>query len=357
MPVGPLVEKELRWLRRHWRALALVFLVLPACFALGTASFDRTVPRDVPVAVTPATDAVTEDELQAVAGLTRSVAAPRQFDSPDDARVALHRERVYGVLTVGHGLYERGANVTLSFSVAGGMVTYVEPSRVVTATLRERSAVFPSTVTVDRHVAGPERTLPEFLFAAGLVYLLAGYAFTYVPYHLARERQVFDRVRVESSLWSLLAAKTAVFAGLGALALGSVAAVSVALGYRVALADPVALGVLALTGLALVAVGLGVSFLTRFSVAGRFANVALFGGLVVFSNPMYPTGFFSALRRTVAGWSPVYHATVVVRGLTLMGRPPGLYVDRLLLVCGVAVAALCWLSVAVVVYQRGGTDE
>ncbi|MFB6139254.1 MAG: ABC transporter permease [Halosimplex sp.] len=356
MPVGPLLGKELRWLRRHWRAVALVFLLLPASFGLATAAFDRTVPRDVPVAVAPASDSVTEDELQAVAGLARSVSAPRRYDSSAAARTALEREGVYGVLTVGHGLYDGDANATLSLSVAGLMVTYVEPSRVVTATLRERAAVFPAAVTVERRVVGPRRTLSEFLFATGLLYLLAGYAFTYVPYHLARERRVFDRIRVESSLGSLLAAKAALFAALGALAVASAAAVGVALGYRIALASPVALGVLALAGGSLVAVSLGVSFLTGFSVAGRVANVALLAGIVAFSNPVYPTGFFSATRRTVAGWSPVYHATVAVRGLVLTGHTPGLYADRLLLVGGVAVASLCWLAAAVRVYERGGRD-
>lgn len=356
MAVGPLLRKELFWLRRHWRAVALVFLLAPALFGLATGSFDRTVPRDVPVAVTPADDAVTRDELQAAAGLARTVSAPRQYDSPDAARTALRRERVYGVLTVGHGLYESGANVTLSVAVDGGMVTFAEPSRVVTAGLRDRAAVFPSTVTVERRVVGPERTLPEFLFATGLVYLLAIYAFTYVPYHLARERRVFDRIRVESSLWSLLAAKFALFAALGAAAVGSMALVGAALGYRVATTDPVALGLLALTGVALVAVSLGVSFLMRFSVAGRFVNVGLLAGLVAFANPVYPTGFFSAVRGEIAGWIPVYHATVAVRGLALKRLPPGLFADRLALVGGTAVAALAWLVAAVVVYERGEGD-
>ncbi|WP_135364178.1 ABC transporter permease [Halosimplex halophilum] len=353
---APLLEKELFWLRRNWRAVAVVFLLAPALFGVATASFDRTVPQDVPVAVAPADDAVTEDELQAVAGLARTVSAPRQFDSPESATTALHRERVYGVLTVGHGLYESGANVTLSLAVDGGMVTYVEPSRAVTGTLRERAGVFPSTVTVERRVLGAERTLPEFLFTTGLVYLLAIYAFTYVPYHLARERRVFDRVRVESSLWALLAAKAALFGALGAAALASMGVAGVALGYRVALADPAALGVLGLVGTALVAVSLGVSFATRFSVAGRFANVALLGAVVAFSNPVYPTGFFSAVRRAIAGWSPVYHATVVVRALVLKGLSPGLFTDRLLLLGGVAAAAVCWLAASVVAYERGGRD-
>ncbi|MFC7138798.1 ABC transporter permease [Halosimplex aquaticum] len=356
MAVGPLAEKELHWVRRNWRAVALVFLLVPASFGLATASFDRTVPRDVPVAVAPASDAVTGDELQAVAGLTRSVAAPRQFDSPAAARTALRREAVYGVVTVGHGLYEPGANVTLSFAIDGGMVTYVQPSRAVAATLDDRASVFPSTVTVERRFVGPERTLPEFLFATGLVYLLAIYAFTYVPYHLARERRVFDRVRVESSLWAMLAAKAALFGVLGAVAIGCMGLVGAALGYRVAVTDPAALGVLAVTGASLVAVSLGVSFLTRFSVAGRFVNVALLGGLVAFANPVYPTGFFSATRRALAGWVPVYHATVAVRAFALKDLSPGLFTDRLLLVGGVAAASLCWLAASVVVFERRGRN-
>lgn len=356
MTVGPLVEKELRWLRRNWRAVTLVFLLAPLCLGLATATFDRTLPRDVPVAVVPADDTVTQDELQAAAGLTRSVAAPRHFDSVDAARTALDREHVYGVLSVEHGLYDAGANVTLSFAVAGGMVTYVEPSQVVTATLRDRATIFPSTVIITHETLDPQRTLPEFLFATGLVYLLAGYAFTYVPYHLARERRVFERVRVESSLWSLLAAKGVLFAALGTLALASMGALGVALGYRVALANPVALAVLALTGTSLVATGLGISFLTRFSVAGRFSTVALLGAVVAFSNPVYPSGFFSVVRRTISGVSPVYHATVVVRGLTLSGRTPGLYIDRLVLICGLTVASLAFLGVAVLSYERRGRD-
>jgi ABC-2 type transport system permease protein len=125
---APLLRKELFWLRRNWRAVAVVFLLAPALFGVATTSFDRTVPQDVPVAVVPADDAVTEDELQAVAGLARTVSEPRAYDSAEAARTALDRERVYGVLTVGHGLYESGTNVTLSLAVDGGMVTYVDPS-------------------------------------------------------------------------------------------------------------------------------------------------------------------------------------------------------------------------------------
>ncbi|QPV63684.1 hypothetical protein I7X12_03370 [Halosimplex litoreum] len=353
---APLLRKELFWLRRNWRAVAVVFLLAPALFGVATTSFDRTVPQDVPVAVVPTDDAVTEDELQAVAGLARTVSDPRAYDSAEAARTALDRERVYGVVTVGHGLYESGANVTLSLAVDGGMVTYVDPSLAVTGTLRDRAGVFPSTVTVQREIVGAQRTLPEFLFATGLVYLLAIYAFTYVPYHLARERRVFDRVRVESSLWALLAAKAALFAALGAAAVASMTLAGVALGYRVSVVDPATLGVVGLTGAALVAVSLGVTFATRFSVAGRFVNVALLAGVVAFSNPVYPTGFFSAVRRTIAGWSPVYHATVVVRAVALKDLSVALFADRLLLLGGVAVAAGCWLAASVVAYERRGRD-
>jgi ABC-2 type transport system permease protein len=352
MTTRSLLGKERRWVRRNWRALAVVFVLAPALLAGATAAFDQTVPRDVPVAVAPADDAVTDDELAAAAGVVRSVAHPVSYGSTDAATAALSREEVYGVVTVKHGLYDAGANVTLSFAVDGAMVTYREPSRAVAAGIREQVSVFPATVTVERTVTGVERTLSEFLFASGAVVLLAGYAFVSLPYNLARERRVFDRIRVESSLAAMLGAKGVLFGALGALGVGAYAAAGAALGYRVALVEPVALAALGLTGVAAGATALSIGFLTRFSSTGRFLTVALLAGLVAFSNPVYPAGTFSALRRTVAGWMPLHHATVAVRAVALKDLPAGLVADRLVVLCGVAAASLCWLAVAVRVYER-----
>lgn len=352
MDLGPFVRKELPWLRRNWRAVALVFVLAPAFLGVATTAFEQTSPRDVQLAVVPAGDDVTEDELRAVEGIAGSVGAPVAFESRDAARIALQRESVYGVLSVPHGLYDDGASATITFEVDGGMATYLQPSRAVAVVLRDRASAFPAAVSVERVVVGPERTLSEFLFAASAVGLLAVYAFTYVPAHLASERRVLERVRVESSAVSLLAAKFVLLGGLAAVALGAMALVGSALEYRTALLRPAAVGVLGLTFVALTGVSLSVTFLTRFSVAGRFLNAGLLVGVVLLSSLIYPAGFFSSTRRAIARLSPVHHAGVVARAVALEGRSAALFADRIALLAGAAVASLALLAVSVRIYER-----
>ncbi|MFB6151255.1 MAG: ABC transporter permease [Haloarculaceae archaeon] len=355
MDAGPLLRKELLWLRRNRWAVLFVFGVVPALFALATTGFSRALPTNVPVAVAPASGAVKSDELQAARGLLRGIAHPVPVESAEAARTALDRERVYGVLTVRHGLYDGAAEVTLPFAVDGTMVPYGQPSRLVVAGLNDRATVFPADVTVDRTVLAPVHTLGEYLLAVLTVVLALVYAFTYVPYHLAREKEAFDRVRVESSLGSLLAAKSVAFGVLLAVAVAVLGVVALALGYDVALWRPAALAVLGLTATYLTATSAGIAFLTRFSVAGRFLGVVVLAAVLAFSNLFYPAGFFSPVRRTIARRMPVHHSMVAFRGLALGGHGPGLFRDRLLALVGVTVASLVWLWACVRHYERRGT--
>lgn len=352
MGLRPLLRKELLWSRRNLAVVLLVTILVPAAVGASTLAFERSVPRDVPVAVVPASDDVTEDEREAVTGLVVGFGTPHEYQSEAAARTAMQRERVVAALSVPHGLYDEDANVTMTLTVDATMVPYERPSSIVARLLRERVSTFPAAVTVERATVGGHRSLSEYLFATAPVLLAVVYALAYVPHHVAREERVLDRLRVESSLPAVLASKGVLFFGLLAVALGALSLVGRLAGYR---ADPLApgtVGVALLTFGYLSAVALGVMFLTDFGATGRYVNAGLLLGVLAFSSLVFPRGTFSSFRGTVADANPVYHSAVVGRSVAMEGLPVALFARRLALLAAVAVLTIAWLRWTMNRYER-----
>lgn len=353
MALGPLLRKELLWVRHNAAAILVVLLLLPAAFGLATAAFHQVIPEDVPVAVVPANERVTSDEMATMEAVTAFFAAPRDYRSEAAARRALDREEVYGIVVVPHGLYDDGHQVTVQFIVEGEIVPYEQPSIAVASVLRSRlDSQLPADVALNREVTGRDATLSEYLLTVGAVLLLAVYAFTYVPYNVAGERRVFRRLRVESSLRSVVVSKFLVFGALMLVPLGAIQAAAIGLGYDVTVFSLPALAVLLVTFWTLTAVSLGIMFLTNFRSEGRFLNVGVLFGLLLFANLLYPAGYFSPIRRTIARLVPLHYAMLVVRGLALKGQSIGLYTDYLAVLAGTAVLAVAWLALSMHVYRR-----
>jgi len=219
--------------------------------------------------------------------------------------------------------------------------------------LRDRiGEAFPADVSVTRTTVGSDRTLSEFLIGAVVMLVTMLYAFVYLPQVVTKERGVFRRVRVESSLWRLLAAKFAVFSLFLLVALATIQVVATHVGRNVSPLGPGALAPVLATFLALGAIAVGVAFLSAFRPIGRIANAGVLVGAVVFANLVYPTGFFSPLRGSIARTNPIHHAMTIQRGVSLKGHPPALYADRYAMLVGFVVLSGAFLAACVAIYRR-----
>jgi ABC-2 type transport system permease protein len=353
MTLASLFEKELRWLRHNVVAVLLVLLVLPSLFAASTVAFQQAIPRDTPIAVVAEDESVTDDELDAVKGVSAFFSRPHVYESEASAVRALHREEVYAIFTVPHGLSDEDAALTIQMTVEEEMVPYEQPSLVIRNILaRQVGDTFPADVSVERTTVGEDRTLSEFLVSVGTILLTMVYAFAYLPRVVENEQSVFRRVRVESSLSRLLGVKFAVFTPLMVLPVIAFQSIANYLQFRLDLLTPGAVAATLLTFVSLTAIALGVMFFVRFQTVGRMINAALLFGTLAFSNLVYPAGFFSPLRRTITHLSPIHYAMVVQRGVSLKGNEPALYADRIGFLIAFTLGALAFLALGVAYYQR-----
>lgn len=357
MSLRSLLYKELRWLRHNAATVVLVLVVLPAIVAAGTVAFQQVIPRDTPVALVPENGSVSDDEMSAMEGVTTFFADPHSYEAGqrDRAMRALTREEVYAVFVVPPGLLDESASVEVEMIVEEEMVPYEQPSLAIASILRfQAGRILPADVGVERTAVGEDRTLSEFLLSIGTMLITMVFAFAYVPYVVADEQQVFRRIRVESSLWHLLASKFLVLTPLLLVPILTFQGIASYLDFSVTLLAPGAIAVTLLTFVYLTAISLGVMFLTRFRTVGRMLNVTLLFGSLAFSNLVYPAGFFSPLRREIAKTSPLHYSMIVQRGASLKGQSLGIYTDYLLGLGGFTLLCLCFLAGTVVYYDRGG---
>jgi hypothetical protein len=143
----------------------------------------------------------------------------------------------------------------------------------VTVVSRSLNANLEKRVHVQREVRGAERKLSSYLVPTFLLMLVSTLALAYLPYNLAREEAVVDRLRVETSLSTVLVGKLLFFAGLLAVPILVFAAAAAGLGYDLNVFAPGALFAYLVTFLTLGAVATSVTFASRFSTTGRLANV------------------------------------------------------------------------------------
>lgn len=354
--MGPLtvLRKELLWSRRRLLSLLFVLILLPGAFAYSSVFFQHVLPRDAPVAVV-ADPGATDDDRAVVESTMDLFSDPEPYDSRESARRALERERVYAVVSVPPGVADPNttrANVTVTTD--GDMVPYREPSQALVGILQvtlDRN--LEADVEVRREPLGEERKLSAYLLPTFLMMLVMTFAFAYLPHVLAREEAVLDRIRVESSLDAAVGGKVAFFALLLAVPVGVFGGAGAYLGYGVRVLAPGALAAYLLTFLALGSVAAAVTFLTRFSTAGRLLNVLLLFFVFGFSGLVYPAGFFSPVRRQIIRRVPTHYAMVVARGSALKGHGVEQYAEWLAGLAGFALAGLVVLKLALLHYERG----
>jgi len=216
----------------------------------------------------------------------------------------------------------------------------------------ELDRLLDADVTSEREVVGEENDLPEYLYPTFLVALMIFFAFTYVPFNLRSESSVLDRLRVETSLEAVVAAKILFFTALMLVPILVFHVAGVYNGYAVASLHPGAILTLLLTFLLLVTVSSTVMVLTRFSGVGLFANAATMLGVLALSGLAFPLGFFSPLRTAIARVLPTYYASVTVRSLMLKDVGVGLYADWLAGIGLLTLLAIVALKGSIVYYRR-----
>lgn len=351
MALGSLFAREARWVRHNAGVLVLVLLVLPSLFAVSTVAFQQVIPRDTPIAVVPESESVSEDEIDAVTGVAAFFSRPHDYESRDVAERALAREEVYAIFVVPHGLFDEEASVEIEMIVEEEMVPYEQPSLAIRSLLDRNLHQLIEGVSVTRTTVGEQKTLSEFLLSASALLLTMVYAFVLLPHVVASERSVYRRIRVTGSLGTLLTAKFAVFSALMVVPILGGQAIANHFDLAVNLLHPTAIGITLLTFCYLAAIAVGVMFLFKFSTLGRLVNIALLFGGVVFASMVYPAGFFSPLRRTVAKLLPMHYSMIVQRGVSLKGNGPGLYADYIAALLGVTLLALLFLYGSVRYYE------
>lgn len=349
MDLPTLLRKELAWSRHHLGTLAILLILLPAAFGVGTLFFQHTFPEHTPIAVVGVNDA-TEDDTEIVVGaITASeFSDPVVYESSERAFTHLEREQVYAVVEVPGGLGDPGTASTVDIHVDGRITSYRVASTALVAILAtvDDSFSLPGDVTAERHVIGTSVDLPAYLLPSFLMIFLMLLAFTYVPYALIREQRALDRLRIESSLDAMLAAKLTSLVPLAAVSAFIVYAVGLLLGYPLQPISIPLVGAYLLTFVYLSAISVSITLLTDFSTAGRVANVALFLVLVSVSNLVYPAGFFSEWGREAARLMPTHYSMIVARSHMLKDVDPGTFSDWWLPLVGVTLGAFLVLKLS-----------
>ena len=354
MNILSLLRKEVLWSRHRILTLVFLFLLLPSVFALTTVAFQTVVPEDVPIAVVPEDETVSEDGLTIIEGGAALFSDPQRYEDKSEAMRALRRESVYAVLEVPPGILdERTSNATFSLYIDGSMVPFQEPSKAIGSIMSiYLNENLPADVSVDRVVVGNQSSFSEYLVPVFLMGFIGLLAFTYMPYHLAREADVLERLLVETSLDAVVGTKLLYMSLLTLAPIGAFYGVSVYLGYSVALLTPAIVGVTLLTFVYMSAISTSVMVLTDFSRVGRFLNVVIMAGFVTFSNIIYPVGFFSPLRKEIARHLPLHYSVVIARSLSLKDAAPGLVADWILGLVGFTALSLLLLKLSIEQYKR-----
>lgn len=353
MSLRSLLEKEVHWSLRNALVLVFLLVLLPGFFAGTSVVFQDVLPRDVPIAVTPADDSVDESNVEIVEGTIATFTEPRRVETVEDGREMLERESVYAVVEVPPNLDDPSAEAEFRLVVDGAIVPFLSPSEIIGNVLEsEMDSIFDAEVTAEREVVGEEKSLPEYLYPTFLLALVIFFGFTYVPYNLKNESAVLDRLRVEASLESVVAAKLLFFTALMTVPVVVFHAAALYYGYDVATLTPGAVLVVLLTFLLVSTVSSAVMILSRFSGVGLFVNVTAMLGVVALSALAFPLGFFSPIRTTVAQLLPTYYAGVITRSVMLKGSRLATFADWLALLVGCLVAAAVALEGSIIYYRR-----
>ncbi len=354
MSLGSLLRKEFHWSKHNVAALLFILLVLPSFFAYTSVAFETVIPRDAPMAVVPENDNVTDNDMTIIEGSVTAFSDPVVVDSEEQATRMLRREQVYSILVVPPDITDaNNTNATFSYTVDGSVVPYKEPSKSLRSVMAfQFDSLLNADITVERKVLTPDSTLSEYLVPVFLMTILMLFAFTYVPYNLARESAVLDRLRAEASLEAVVGAKLIYFTLLMLVPILVFQGAAAVLGYATNALAPGAIVALLLSFAILAALSMSVMVVFRFGTMGRFVNVVLLIAVLGFSGLAYPVGYFSPLRKTVVRLFPTHYAMIIVRSEMLKVTQLSLFSDWLAGLAGVVVAALVVLKLSTVYYRR-----
>lgn len=355
MSLLSLLKKELHWSKRNVLALIFLLVIIPVFFAGTSIVFQDILPRDIPVAVVPEDENVSDTEVNLVTNSTKVWTDPSQPDTRSKAERMLERESVYAIVVVPPDYLEPGSNATFTLIIDGRITPFQSPSQLIQDLLEfeiQDAATISEDVTVEREIVGEDIGFEEYLYPTFLMALIMFFAFTYVPYSLRREAKVLDRLRVEASLESLVASKLLYLTSLMVVPMAVFHFTSNYYDYGVNTASPWAIGTLLLTFLFLATVATTIMVLTRFGGVGQFANLVVLLALITLSGLVFPMGFFSSIRTTIAKLLPTHYAMITVRSLMLKGSEPGLFFDWMAMLGLVFLVSVLALEGAIVYYRR-----
>ena len=350
-----LLRKEAITLRRNLGLFFVLLVVVPAALSVGTSVYQQTIPQDIPVAVTPGDDATTESDMQLVRGTVGFFSEPIAYDDRQSAVAAMEREEVYLVFVVPPGLGEEDAEATVTVVTDEANAPLSDPASLAFEQLEAGlDTVAPADVTLQQESVGTDRTLSEFMLPSALFALIVLYALVYLPYQVREERRVMDRLRTETRLELVVASKLLFYGVLVAVPAATASAAARYYEYGFDALGPETLAVLGLSFLYMAAAGLAVLFFMRLRQAAVFVNLGLAVGVLTLSGLVYPVGFYSALRLTIARALPTHHSLVALRWTMLRGGSLSFYADAVAWLVAAAGAAVLLLGVAIRRYDRGG---
>jgi ABC-2 type transport system permease protein len=358
----PLLRKEFHWSKRNIIVLGFLLILVPAAFGATSVAFQEVEPENVPVATVAQNENVTEEDISSIEAILTLNTNPTRYESRSNAMDALEREQVYAIVEVPPNLRDGNPDTggTFQFTIDGNIAPLLEAApfieELVQNRLNDTDAVegnftIESNIVGDDHVDEP-RSLAEYLFPTFMMGMLIFFAFTYAPYNLAREGSVLDRLRVESSLESLVASKLVFLTALMILPILVFGGVGLWLDYTVSTLSPIAVGILLLTFSSLATFAMAVVVATRFSGAGQFINLLLLLGVAGGSAIDFPRGVVSSLRPVIAELSPIHYAMIAARSIMLKDVAATVYLDMILVLVGLQVLGIFALKGSIIYYRR-----
>lgn len=352
MDLLALLRKETITVRRNLGLIVVLLILLPGGLVVGTAVFEQTIPRDVPVGIVPEANATDTDVAVAEAGLA-GFATPIEYESSAEAREALQREEIYLIVQVPADVMNPETDANLTVVSDHAFVPFEEPvAQSIGVAESQLNASVAADVSVAHDRVGEPRTLSEFLVPTGVFAFVTLYGLVYLPYQVRSERLVLDRLQTESRLETVVASKLCFYGAVLAVPAVVVAATAAWLGYDVAVLTPATLLVLGLTFCYLAAIGLAVCFALGLRQTALFVNLGLSLAVFGLSSIVYPVGFFSTTQQTIARALPTHYSAITLRSTMLRDAPAALYADYLLWLAATALASLVALQLALVVYRR-----
>lgn len=353
MDLGAFFKKEWFQFRRNIGVVLVVLVLLPGAAAMGTAAFQQTIPEDVPIGIAAQDDTVAEQDMATIQAGTALYASPSRYDSRETAEKALEREDVYLVLLVPDGAFEEGADVNATMISDQRLAPFREASNYTASVLDyQLDERLPADVTVTHERVGVQHSLSEYLIPTALVLVLVLYSFVYFPFELYRERDVFERVELQSRIETAVLAKIAFHSVLLVIPLTVFQLVSLRAGYRLSHFNPHTIAVIAVTFVYLTSIAGLIMFASRLRRTGIYLNIGVMTGILALSSFVFPVGFFSSIRKTIALTLPTYHSMVMVRSTMMKGTSLALFSPRFELLVGFTVVMGVLLRSSINYYRR-----